>query len=120
MLHVLLSLQVGGLLGLIATFLVQKNRDLLLGRSMNAADTEVEYAPHTMLLEHGPLPACSMQHPPPHPTLPTLQPLRMVCARAPYNLCPCSGPLFLLVCSAATRAGGAEPPAEGPCGGVRD
>jgi hypothetical protein len=37
----LLSLQVGGLLGLIAVFLVQKNRDLLLGRSMSATDTEV-------------------------------------------------------------------------------
>lgn len=33
------DVQVGGLLGLIAVFLVQKNRDLLLGRSMNSAET---------------------------------------------------------------------------------
>lgn len=39
--HILHGLQVGGLLGLIATFLVQKNRDLLLGRSMSAKETQV-------------------------------------------------------------------------------
>jgi hypothetical protein len=35
------SIAVGGLLGLIAVFLVQKNRDLLLGRSMGASDVQV-------------------------------------------------------------------------------